>query len=108
MVIRFYSRLRSQIGIDALDVSGMDFKNLFDIFVWLTKKYPELHNDFFDPGGNLYKDIPIFVNGRNPRLTEAGIHIGLNSQDVISVFTPISSGRLNVEVMREPTYGRME
>jgi len=50
----------------------------------------------------------IFVNGRHQRLTEAGIDIRLKPEDVISLFSPIASGKMNVEALREPAFGRQE
>jgi hypothetical protein len=49
-------------------------------------------------------DVPIFVNGRNPRLETLGVDMPLRADDVISMFSPISSGKMNVEVMREPAF----
>jgi len=48
--------------------------------------------------------VPVYVNGRNPRLTPTGIDTPLESDSVVSFFSPISSGRMNVEVLREPNF----
>ena len=44
--------------------------------------------------------MPIFINGRNPRLDQDGLKQFLDPEDVISIFSPIASGRMNVEGMR--------
>ena len=108
MKIRFYSNLRAMIGQSSLDFTDPNLNTLRLVFDRLIGIYPELGPHLFDNGDDLRKDVPIFVNGRNPRLTEAGINILLQADDEISLFTPISSGRMNVEVMRGPTFGKQE
>jgi hypothetical protein len=40
----------------------------------------------FDSAGNLRQDVPIFVDGRNPRLSGQGLDVRLDSDAVISFF----------------------
>jgi MoaD family protein len=108
MEIRFFSNLRTLVGLSFLEVSNPDIDTLDRLFDWLTGKYPEIKFHLLNDQGNLRPDVPVFVNGRNPRLFESGITRKLNREDVISLFSPISSGTMNVEVMREPTYGKQE
>jgi len=72
------------------------FEHLYDI-------YPEIRSHLLGENGDLRQDVPVFVNGRNPRLMNAGLDMALKSEDEICLFSPISSGRMNVEVMRSST-----
>jgi hypothetical protein len=59
-----------------------------------------------DSNNELRQDVPVYVDGRNPRLAPVGIDTPLKTDSVISFFSPISSGRMNVEVLREPNFGQ--
>ncbi|MEW6400478.1 MAG: MoaD/ThiS family protein [Chloroflexota bacterium] len=101
MQIRFYANMRTIAGretFDAADLGGVT--TLRDLFLHLVEKFPEIHPHLFDANNNLRQDIPIFVNGRNPRL-DGAMDSPLHPDDIISLFSPISSGKMNVEVLRE-------
>jgi len=100
MQIRFYANFRTLTDQAILDLSGSDIKTLRQLFDYLISLYPEILPQLLDAHGNLRPDVPLFVNGRNPRLTNVGLDFTLNPGDEISLFSPISSGRMNVEVMR--------
>ncbi|MBI3172724.1 MAG: MoaD family protein [Chloroflexi bacterium] len=101
MQIRFYANMRALVGKEAIDVAdlGRDM-TLRDLFTDLVIRFPELHPQLFNLDNNLRQDVPIFVNGRNPRL-DGAMEAPLQAGDVISLFSPISSGKMNVEVMRD-------
>ncbi len=101
MQIRFYANMRALVGREAIDVAdlGRDM-TLRDLFTDLVERFPELHPQLFNPDTSLRQDVPIFVNGRNPRL-DGAMEASLHPDDVISLFSPISSGKMNVEVMRD-------
>jgi len=61
-----------------------------------------------DERGDLRPDVPVYVDGRNPRLMKDGIDALLQPDSIVSFFSPISSGRMNVEVLREPSFGKRE
>ena len=100
--IRFYANMRTLTGQSRLEIAYSGAKTLRELVARLVELYPDIQPDLFDEHGNLRQDVPIFVNGRNPRLTETGLDIVLESNDEISLFSPISSGKMNVEVMRTP------
>lgn len=106
--IRFYANMRTITGQANLDVAHSSANTLRELLARLVELFPDIHHNVLDEHGNLRQDVPIFVNGRNPRLTSAGINIPLDPDDVISLFSPISSGRMNVEVMRSPMIGAQE
>jgi MoaD family protein len=106
--IRFYANMRTITGQSNLDVAYSGANTLRELVARLVENYPDMHHNVLDEHENLRQDVPIFVNGRNPRLTSAGINIALEPDDVISLFSPISSGRMNVEVMRSPETGEEE
>jgi molybdopterin converting factor small subunit len=66
----------------------------------LAERFPQIHPYLFDAINDLRQDVPIFVNGRNPRL-DGALDTLLHPDDVISLFSPISSGKINVEVLRD-------
>jgi len=76
------------------------------LITFLIEKYPDVKYDLLDSSENLRQDVPIFIDGRNPRLLAAGVDTPLNPDSVVSFFSPISSGRMNVEVLREPNFGK--
>lgn len=100
-MIRFYANLRRRANRPSIQLDSASFPTLRDVLVELIRLFPEMHPDLFEDQGNLRQDLPIFVNGRNPRLHSAGIDGILEEDDVISIFSPIASGRMNVEVLRQ-------
>ena len=78
------------------------------LFEKLIELYPQMRPHLLDADGGLRQDAPIFVNGRNLRLTEAGIDIRFKPEDVSSLISPIASGKMNAEALREPAFGRQE
>jgi MoaD family protein len=102
LYIRFYANMRTITGRAGLEVAHASAHTLNELLVMLTKRFPALQHNLLDERGDLYQDIPIFVNGRNPRLASTGIQMPLEPGDTITFFSPISSGRMNVEVMRTP------
>ncbi|MFT3893009.1 MAG: hypothetical protein QM730_15370 [Anaerolineales bacterium] len=61
-----------------------------------------------DDRGQLRQDVPVYVDGRNPRLLKDGIDTALQPESVVSFFSPIASGKINVEVLREPNFRKRE
>jgi molybdopterin converting factor small subunit len=108
MQIRFYANFRSITDHDVLDLTDPGICNLRQLFDNLVASYPEISPHLLDERGELYPDVPIFINGRNPRLTNSGLDVVLEPEDVISLFSPISSWRMNVEVMRSSSSGEQE
>ena len=108
MEIRFYANMRRIAGQPSLVIADPDINSLQKAFECLLEIHPVLRSYLMNENGGIHQDVPIFVNGRNPRLTEAGIHALLKPEDVISLFSPISSGRMNVEVLRQPVLGTQE
>ena len=106
--IRFFANMRTMTGQSNLDVAHSEASTLRQLLARLIELFPDIHHNLLDEHHNLYPDVPIFVNGRNPRLTSMGINIPLEPEDVITLFSPISSGRMNVEVMRTPKLDEQE
>jgi MoaD family protein len=101
MQFRFYANMRSIVGQERFDVAelngDMTLRNLLSV---LIEHFPKVHPYLFNSKNDLLPDVPIFVNGRNPRLETLGVDMLLSAGDVVSMFSPISSGKMNVEVMR--------
>ncbi|MBI5953568.1 MAG: MoaD/ThiS family protein [Chloroflexi bacterium] len=105
MQVRFYANIRTMVGQEIFDVADLNGnKTLRSLLNLLIESFPNIQPYLFNSKNDLLPDMPIFVNGRNPRLEKLGVDMPLGADDVISMFSPISSGKMNVEVMREPTF----
>ncbi len=102
MQVRFYANMRTIVGQEIFEVADLNGeKTLRSLLNNLIEKFPAIHPYLFNSTHDLLPDVPIFVNGRNPRLEKSGMDMLLGSDDIISMFSPISSGKMNVEVMRD-------
>jgi molybdopterin converting factor small subunit len=106
MQVRFYANMRTVIGASSLDVNDARVDTFRKLLVHLVQRYPEAKFHLLDEGGGLRPDVPVYVDGRNPRLTQIGLDAPLQPDSIVSFFSPISSGRMNVEVLREPNFGK--
>jgi len=106
MRAKFYANMRTIIGISSLDVDDAQADTFRALIIYLAEKFPDAKPHLFDSNGEMRKDVPAFVDGRNPRLATVGMDTPLKPDSVVSFFSPISSGRMNVEVLREPNFGK--
>ena len=106
MQAKFYANMRTVIGIPSLDVDDAHVNTFRKLISHLIEQFPEAKPHFLDSNNELRQDVPVFVDGRNPRLAPLGIDSPLKPDSVVSFFSPISSGRMNVEVLREPNFGK--
>jgi len=104
MQAHFYANMRTVIGMSSLDVDSREVDTLRKLVAFLVANYPNAKFHLLDEQGALRPDVPIYVDGRNPRLLKDGVDTVLQADSVVSFFSPISSGKLNVEVLREPTF----
>ncbi|MDL1912024.1 MoaD/ThiS family protein [Chloroflexi bacterium CFX6] len=108
MELRFYANIRTVIGKPSLEVHDARMDTFRKLVNFLVDRYPEAAFHLLDEDRELRQDVPVYVDGRNPRLSPLGIDSPLKPDSVVSFFSPISSGRMNVEVLREPTFGKQE
>ena len=108
MQARFYANMRTIFGMSSLRVEDAQVDTFRKLIVFLIEKFPEAKFHLLDANENLRQDVPVYVDGRNPRLLHKGIDTPLKPDSVVSFFSPISSGRMNVEVLREPNSGKKE
>lgn len=106
MQVRFYANMRTTVGMDSLEIADGAMGSFRDLIKLLLKKYPETASHLLDENGELRKDIPVYVDGRNPRLSTVGMDAPLKPDSIVSFFSPIASGKMNVEVLREPNFGK--
>jgi molybdopterin converting factor small subunit len=106
MQARFYANMRTVMGTSSLDVNDAKVDTFRKLLAHLIELYPETRSHLLDENGGLRQDVPVYVDGRNPRLSTAGIDTPLQPDSIVSFFSPISSGRMNVEVLREPNFGK--
>jgi molybdopterin converting factor small subunit len=105
MQVRFYANMRTIVGQEIFEVTDLDGdETLRGLLNVLIDHFPNVRPYLFNSKNDLLPDVPIFVNGRNPRLENLGVDMRLGVDDVISMFSPISSGKMNVEVMRDPNF----
>lgn len=106
MHINLYSSLRNIAGRRSIDYKMDGAISLLDLLTSLTKDFPAFKPIFFDQDGALSAQMPVFLNGKNPRLLPDGLHTNITHTDVISLFTPIASGKMNVEAIHHAAAGR--
>ena len=104
MQARFYANMRTVIGISSLNVDDPKVDSFRKLVAYLVEQFPDVEFHLLDSSGDLRQDVPVYVNGRNPRLMQTGIDTPLKSDSIVSFFSPIASGRMNVEVLREPNF----
>ena len=99
MRVDFYGIYRSLVGAKSIEVeSGLNVRQILDIVV---ARYPTLRHELLDLHGQLYPWVPVYVNGRNPRLWADGLERPIRAGDVLSIFSPLASGKINVEDTRK-------
>ncbi len=108
MQLRFYANMRTTVGMASLEINDREIDSFRRLMSLLVEQYPETAFHLLDARGELRPDVPVYVDGRNPRLMKDGIDVPLEPDCVVSFFSPISSGRMNVEVLREPAFGKQE
>ena len=101
MRIHFYANMRTLVGQQVFEVTDTSIQTLGDVLDRLVQQFPMLQSYLLDSTGQLRPDVPIFIDGRNPRLSSIGMNSPIKTDAIISLFSPISSGRMNVEVMRD-------
>ena len=101
MQAHFYANMRTLFGTSSLAVDDAAADTLRKLIALLIELRPDVEPNLLDLNGNLRPDVPVYVDGRNPRLTPTGIDTPLKPDSIVSFFSPISSGKMNVEVMRE-------
>lgn len=108
MKLCFYANMRTAIGTPSLEIEDESVDTFRKLVACLVDRYPNAVPHLLDENHELRKDVPVYVDGRNPRLLKDGIDTPLDREVVVSFFSPISSGRMNVEVLREPALGKKE
>lgn len=101
MRVEFYGTYRTLAGCKAIQIKSDGDLTVRELLQKVCTQIPALMDELFNAHGDLYAYIPVYVNGRNPRLLENGLNTLLHSDDLLSLFSPISSGRMNVEVLTE-------
>jgi len=99
MRVDFYGIFRPIVGVKSIEVEN-DL-NLRQVLAHIVARYPALRAELLDEQGRLYPWIPLYVNGRNPRLWADGLERPIGAADVVSIFSPIASGKINVEAAQK-------
>ncbi len=93
--IDFYGIYRPIVGANSIEIA--DGLTVRDALAIVVTRFPALRDELLDRAGQLYPWIPLYVNGRNPRLWADGLDRPIGPDDVLSIFSPIASGKINVE-----------
>jgi molybdopterin converting factor small subunit len=93
--VDFYGIYRPIVGAKSIEVD--DGLTVRQVLALVVTRFPSLRNELLDRDGHLYPWIPLYVNGRNPRLWADGLDRPIGAADALSIFSPISSGKINVE-----------
>ena len=101
MRIEFYGIYRLQIGQKTVEFDLPHGSTISDALQAVSQRFPTLRGKVFDRNGYPYPYLPLYINGRNPRLLADGLRTAIDSDDILSIFSPISSGRINVEDARK-------
>jgi molybdopterin synthase sulfur carrier subunit len=97
MKVEFYGVYRLSIGKKTVELELSQDATVFDALQAVAERFPILQDEMFNQNGDLYPHQPLYINGRNPRLLTSGLNTVVEPDDVLSIFSPISSGRINVE-----------
>ena len=97
MRIEFYGVYRLSIGKKTVELELPQNATIYAALRAIAQRFPVLQNEMFNQYGDLYPYQPLYINGRNPRLLADGFQTVVGVDDVLSIFSPISSGRINVE-----------
>ena len=101
MMVNLYGIYRDLAGGKTIELEIAPASTTRQLLTALVRHCPQLRPELLDEHGNLYAHVPVFLNGRNPRLLDSGLDTVLMPEDVLSVFSPIASGRLNVEDIQQ-------
>lgn len=105
MQVNFYGTFRLITGTKLFEIEPIPGVTVRDLLKAVTARYPVLRDEMFDEHDNVFSYIPIYINGRNPRLLAGGFDTPVKPEDVLSIFSPISSGRINVEEVNKTLTG---
>ena len=101
MKIEFYGVYRQSVGIKTIEIELPQSSTIYNALQVVVQQCPILQSEMFNQHGNLYPHQPLYINGRNPRLLVDGLQSVVGPNDVLSIFSPISSGRINVEAVNK-------
>jgi MoaD family protein len=101
MQVNFYGTYRLMTGIKSCEFDAVQGSTIRDLLLDVAARYPALQDEMFNEHGKVYPYIPLYINGRNPRLLAQGFDSPIQAEDVLSIFSPISSGRINVEEINQ-------
>lgn len=99
MRVDFYGVYRPIVGVKSIEFENdLSLRQVLEVVV---TRYPLLRAELLDEGGQLYPWIPLYIDGRNPRLFADGLERPIGAAEVVSIFSPIASGKINVEAARK-------
>ena len=90
MRIEFYGIYRRQIGKKTIEFDLPHGSTINDTLQAVVQRFPILRDEIFDQNDKPYPYLPLYINGRNPRLLVDGLNTIIDLDDALSIFSPIS------------------
>jgi molybdopterin synthase sulfur carrier subunit len=94
MKIRVFATFRQVVGASAVELPAAPGTPLQAVIDALLERYPALRPKLFDPAGDLYPHVHIFVNGRDACWLPEGLATPVGPDATLSIFPPVGGGRL--------------
>lgn len=79
ILVKIFGTLHLISGKKSVRVNLPGGTTLGDLLQEIIQKIPALQSELMEANGSLRKDVPLFVNGRNPRLLPGSIDSSSNS-----------------------------
>ncbi len=92
MQVHFFATLRQVVGGKTVEVPGAAGGTVAALLDTLLASYPGLRPHLYNPEGELYPHIHVFVNGRDARWLAHGLDTVLGPGDNVSIFPPVGGG----------------
>jgi molybdopterin synthase sulfur carrier subunit len=108
MQANLYGTLRLITGKKTVLVELPSGATVRELLEEIIRQFPAMQPELMEDDSSLRKDLPLFVNGRNPRLLPDSIESPLQPGDIVSLFSPVSSGRMSVGALRQHASGKKE
>lgn len=92
MEIAFYATLREITGSKSVAFDLPDGSSVRDLLDRVVDRFPAMGEMLFDPGGDLYGHVHVFINGRDAPFLERALETPLARSDKVDIFPAIGGG----------------
>ena len=92
MQINFYADLRPLAGGKTVEVNVHASMTAREALEAVTRARPTLAEKVWQPSGELFDHIHVFINGRQSVFLPRGLETPVRSEDTLDVFPPVGGG----------------